>query len=145
MIWRLACFTLFSAGAALAEPATAPCEGYPGSIAALNTPVSESSRSFANGAVQIFILGAGEPACCGTWIGVLQPGEAMFPECTLVFADRDRTGWADVEFAETGARYDPGIGLGVPLVVSTMNANGHVTRKPLVLVINQAKRSVEPY
>lgn len=96
---------------------TAPCDDWRSDLAQINEPVEDWSRSYANSAIRVLIVGQGEPVCCGTWIAVLHPAPEGFRTCTLVLAGDDvGLGWADVAFGGE-ASYDPARGLTVPMRV----------------------------
>ena len=112
---------------------------------AIAEPWSESSRTFANGAVRIARSDTGEPACCSASLIVLAPDALGYRTCFLVHPGGKLSGWHGVDIAGTTASHDPARGLLLTVPVTDPDPLGGPDPEgahPIALRINQAEGTV---
>ena len=122
----------------LAAQQTVHCLDHPaGSLAALPEPIEDFTRSYADGAVRIILAALGEPACCGAFPVVLLPDpETSQRLCNVVVPDAEGQGYGSLAFGPGEARYEPDLGLVVPMTAEVWTDAGWA-RDPLEVSINQ--------
>ena len=128
---------LFAAVPALAQDAVPCADHWAGSLAGLSEPLEETTRAYAEGAVRVVIAAVDEPACCGVFPAVLLPDpEVGFRTCVLLM--RDGQGFGGLRFGPGEARYDPAVGLVVPMTASVWQDGDTYADEALEVVVNQA-------
>jgi len=107
-------------------------------------PLSQTTRSYAQGAVRILILSAAEPACCGSAVAVLLPDPLDGTRiCRLLFPAGGQ-GWGGLEFGPGPATYDATSGLSVPMTASVWDGE-EFRPEPLTVVVDQGAGRVHAH
>lgn len=142
MIRSAALAAIALASTAMAEPATVgPCEGFAANASNLMMPPSESIRQFADGAVRLYWLDTVEPACCASYLMVIQPAvDEPYEMCSLVSASGD-LGFGGMDLAGAVANYDPTVGLTISIAVNLWDGEGP-DPATLYTVVNQGAGTV---
>lgn len=120
---------------------TVGCDDWRASARNLAWPYDTATRSFANGAINLIALDAGEPACCGAFLIILYPEpDAPVQACTVLTGDTAR-GWLRTHLDRAEALYDPARGLSVAVPIEIYNGTDG-DPAILNLVVNQAEGTV---
>lgn len=127
------------AGAAGAAPiATIPCdETYISSAENLMMPPSESIRTYAEGAVRLMWLDVMEPACCSSYLMVVQPNPEGIGEICRIVTPSGDAGFGGIDLPGTEGFYDAETGLTLQIPVNFWEGSGGELGI-LYLTINQA-------
>ena len=106
-------------------------------------PWVDNTRTFANGAVRVAQIDAGEPAAGPVHLLVLSPDTEDEPwrHCAVV-SFQDTFGFYDMDFAALAARYDPAIGLSFGIPVEIWLGDGNILARDLSVTLNQATAKV---
>ncbi len=111
----------------------------------LVAPWSQNTRIFANGAIRIALLDAGEPACCSFHLLVLSPDPEWGQACHVISA-QPGMGWVGIGFRDQKASYDAAKGLRVNISVDTYDPDtgtaDPANRGTVGIRINQATGQV---
>lgn len=121
------------AALALASPVAAasvrPCDGVTEAAFNIVEPWDANSRTFYQGRVRVASLDTGgEPACCSAHLLIVfyASDDPESFTCRLV-SDRDRTGFAGIDFSTIKSSYDPKRGLLLTFGYSVMPSDGGPT------------------
>ena len=122
--------------------AAIPCHQSPVSGAQnLWMPAAEGIRLYANGAVRLFWLDTGEPACCSSHLMVALPDPDQPGQICRVLSMPGGAGFRGLDLAGAKAKYDPGFGLLVGVAVNVWDGDGP-GRAYLMVLINQASGTI---
>ena len=137
---------LLVTGSALAAPTLTLCaDSGPARVDSIIEPWSESTRTFANGAIRITGLDTGEPACCSYHLAIMAPDprEENWPRQCLVLNDGGEwTGFQFVDVGRTQSSYDPSKGLLLSVPVERYIDGLQSTKLVVDIRINQATGEV---
>ena len=111
------------------------------SAANLVMPPEDSVRPFANGAVRLFWLDVAEPACCASYLMVVQPAPEDYGEICRIIGPSGSAGFGGIDLPGTEAFYDADTGLTLQIPVSYWEetVTGFGT---LYLTVDQAEGTV---
>ncbi|SMY06476.1 hypothetical protein [Flavimaricola marinus] len=130
------------AGDATAQQVT-DCFGAMIANATTPEPYDAHTRTFANGAVRLTVVDAGGPEAANFHLLVLSPpyseGEA---QCRAI-SRTDTEGWANLQFSDLSAAYDPATGLSFDLPATiVLPEAGFQNSTLLTITVNQATGDV---
>lgn len=101
-------------------------------LANLGEPVEDFTRSYSNGAVRVWHIDIGHPACCGSYLAVIMPPPADEPgeyrQCFLIRHEGNGFQW--IRMKEIVSSYSAARGLLLKVPVRLYNPDNESRPKP---------------